>query len=115
MIAREIGECRSGNSQPIEAVLIQPVARRFYRQIIDAVIFQTREFRMQPHRVGRRMTKADMAKRRIDADRAKARGFTTLRSPNLTHEGRHRGFAVRAGDRRNGGWLELIKICSESR
>ncbi len=98
MVPGDISESRGRNPDAVKAELIEPMARRFERKILHALLPEARELAMQAHRIGRRMRERAMPGRAVDPDGAEARGFAPLRRPDLTQEGSDRSLAVGAGD-----------------
>src|SRR5689334_17136383 len=98
MIAGEVGEGGGGERQTIEAELIEPVARRFERDMLNAGLGERREIAMEGDRI-----RCCEAAGLLDAgsekpDRAEARGFVAERCPDLAQENGHRRLAVCASD-----------------
>ncbi len=74
MIAAEIGEGAGGDVHAIQAKLIKPVAGRFQREMVDAVLLQLRQQAMDLDRIGRGVLQGEFALGRHDADGAEAGG-----------------------------------------
>ncbi len=79
MIARDVGEGGRGNLDAVEPELVEPVARGFEREMLDALVLQSGELGMQRDRIRRRVRKLHVAGGGIDAERAEARCLASLR------------------------------------
>jgi hypothetical protein len=84
MIAREIGEGRRRNLQSVEAILIEPMAGRFDRDMLYAVSCQRLKIGMKIDGIGRGEPAAPNMPRGNKPERAKRRGRATGRGPDLT-------------------------------
>ena len=61
VIARDVGESRRRHIDPVETELVEPMARGFEREMIDAFVLQPRELSMQLDRIGRRVRELHVA------------------------------------------------------
>jgi hypothetical protein len=109
VIARDVGEGGGGDVNTVETELVEPVTRRFERQMIDALVLQSRELRVEIDGIGRRAPELHMTRRRIDPERADACRLATLRRPDLAQEMRDRRLAVGAGDGRHAFRLSAVE------
>ena len=98
VIARDVGESRCSHIDPVETELIEPVARGFQRQMLDAFLLQPRELGMQRDRIGRRVRELHVPGRRIDAEVPRLAALRPCERPDLPQERGDRRLAVGAGD-----------------
>src|SRR3972149_1217973 len=78
-------------------MLVEPVRRRFQRQMRDALARQSIERAMQFDRIGRGQRAVSFALGRYDADGADARRLQSQRRPDLARESGNRGLAAGGG------------------
>ena len=109
MVARKVGEGGGRQLDPVEAVLFEPVARGFERQMLDPARRQIGQIGVQRDRVGRRQRGRLVVSRRADAEGAEARRLVPQPGPYLAGEGGDRSFAVGAGDAGDGFGLTGMK------
>ncbi len=109
MVARQVGEGRRGEREPVEAELVEAVARCLERDVIDAGARQRLQRAVERHRVGRRQAAGLGEIGADDAERAEARRAPAVALPDLAGEGRDRGLAVGAGDGGDGGGLGRVE------
>jgi len=98
VIACQIGEPRCGNGEAVKPELMEPVTRRFYRQVLDPLRRQLCEITMKRHRVRAGQRAGSPPGAGHQSERAEARRRSPYRLPNLAREMDHRGLAVRTGD-----------------
>ncbi len=115
MVACQIGERRRRQGEPVEAELVEPVARRLDRDVLDALLLQGVELAMEQHRVGRGEAAGLLEIGADDADRAEARRAPAVPCPDLPREGGDRGLAVGAGDGGDRAGLGRMKPGREQR
>ena len=108
VIAGEVGEGGGGDTHAVEAVLVEAVARRLHRQMVDADGGQVAERPVQGHRVGRGQAAGPLDPRAEDPERAHRSGGMALGCPDLAQEPDDGGLAVGAGD--GGDGLRLLRI-----
>ena len=72
MIARQIGEGARARSDAVEPALLEPVARGLERQMRDPLAASSAERLVKLDRIGV-VSSRDLARRRLDAERAEAR------------------------------------------
>ena len=96
-------------------MLVEPVRRRFQRQMRDALARQPVEKLRQRHRVGRGQRAVNRLRRRDQPDGSDACGAFSERGPDLARERRDRGLAAGAGHRRDDTGLARIKSCGGKR
>ena len=106
MLVRQIGEAGGRQTQAVQAMLIQPMARCFDGGMRHALPRQGGEVLMQLHRIGRGEAGVALKPGRDDAERAHARRLEAERRPDVAQEVHGRGLAVGAGDGGNGGGLQ---------
>ncbi len=99
VIAAEIGEGRRLQAHAVEAMLVEPVARRLQRGMGDAVEDEVVQRRMQLDRIGRGQAAIDRAMRADDTDRSDRGGGMAGGGEDLPGENGDGGLAGRAGHR----------------
>ncbi len=98
VVAGDVGEGSRRDLDAVQTILIEAMARRLERQMLDAVTFHLREQTMKLDRIRGRVLERKFARRRDDANGADACRALTQRCPNLAQENRDRGLALGAGD-----------------
>ncbi len=88
MVAAEIGEGHRAEADAIYAALVEPLARCFHGDMIDALGLERAEVAMQRQSVGRRQFARRQPLRCLDADRPDARGLDAAMRPDLANERR---------------------------
>ena len=86
MIAREIGEGAGGEAHAVEPPLLEPVARRFEREMGDVVAGKIGHDLVQLDRIGRGEVAGHRAAGRDESDRAEARRLVPGPLPDLPQE-----------------------------
>ncbi len=98
MVARQIGEGRRAELEAVEAELVEAVARRLERDMVDAAPREHLQLAVQRDRVGRGERARMLEIGADDADGTEAHGASAETLPDLAREDRDRGLAVGAGD-----------------
>ena len=81
VIAPDIRETSGRKSHAVEPILIEAVARRLQRQMVDARLRELGKQPMQCDCIGRRMIELDTSCRRYQTNRAEAGGVAALTLP----------------------------------
>ena len=105
MVAGQIGERAGGETDAVEALLVEAVRGGLHREMRDSCFGKPIERSVQLDRVRRRQRSIDGQRARDDADRSERGGLAAERKPYLPDEGRDRSLAARAGDRDDGPGL----------
>ena len=115
VVAGQVGERRGGDRQPVEPVLMQPMAGGFDRYMLDASPRQRGEIAMQRHRIGAGQGAGPMLGSGDQSERAEARRRVPDRRPDLAREMHDRGLAVGAGDGGDRARLPAIELRRQQR
>ena len=86
VLVREVGEGRRRKPHAVQPVLVETVARRLDREMLDALAGERGEVLVKLDRIGGREAGLASQSRREDAERADARRFETERRPEMTHK-----------------------------
>src|ERR1051326_8786716 len=105
MIASDIGEGHRCDLETIDTKLVETMAGRFQREMVDAIARQPREQMMQFNRIGGRVLERYMSGRSDQAYGSQAGGTAALAFPDVAREHGHRRLAVGPGDRGARGGL----------
>ena len=98
VIARQVGECRGSDRQPLGAKLGQSVARRFERDMAQPFAGETANIAQEGDDVGRRQSGRYGVVGGGHAERADRRRAVPGEAPQLTGQLDRRGLAVGPGD-----------------
>ena len=115
MVAGDVGESDRRDVDAVETILIETVARRLQRQMVDAVFRHLRQKTMRFDGVRRRVRERMHAVLRHHADRAHAGGLEARRIPDLAQEHGDGRLAVGAGDGRDRPGLRAEKLRRHAR
>ena len=97
MVLGQVGERGRGHLDGVHAALVEAVARRLDRQVVDAGRGDPGKGLVQGDRVGRGMRKAAPDPLADDAERAEGGGAPPAPQPDLAGEIGHRGLSAGAG------------------
>ena len=97
VVARQIGECASGEAHAVEPLLSKAVRGGLHSEVRDAAPGEPVDEFVQGDGVRRRQRPVDGQRARHDADRPDRGGVLAERLPDLAHEGDDRSFSAGAG------------------
>ena len=115
VIARNVGERRRRDAQPVQTILIEPMRRRLDRKMRHPLPRERIERTMQRHGIRRGERAVSFAARRNDADGADARRLIAERCPDLACERSNRRFPAGTGDGGDGRRLPHVKLGGDER